>query len=168
MEISFPKTLDEFKSLVEKLDIQCPEQWTYASEYKEEDIVEFLFLYGLWEYIGKFTPDRYTPESISRYRKWAEEVEFRQFEPYVPITEKLIKKGVTPEEISELVMHEAGGLAFNFCYAVDDTGYYSKDHKNLGLYIEDAAGAPEPEGRMGCLHEILFMARPRSYPTASD
>jgi len=166
LNISFPKNLEEFRDLVDSLDVENPEAWTRATEYRRDDVIEFLFLWSIWQYIEHPAKSSYTQDKIRSSRAWANANPSRQLDPVVPLVEKFLSKGITPEEISQLVMLEQSNLAFGLCYHVDDpnscTGSMSHKDNGLGLYVEDEAGDPMANSRMTCLHEILMCAKPKN------
>ena len=167
MNLKFPKSMEEFRELIETLDVESPSQWTSSSEYRRGDVIEFLFLWSIWQYIENPNNSSYSKDRIENEKAWANSNPSRTMNPVIPIVEKFISKGISPEEISQLVMLEQEGLAYSICYHLDDpnscTGMMSHEDNGVGLYVEDKNGNPIFTECMSCLHEVLHCAKPKNF-----
>lgn len=168
--MKFPDTLEDFHALIQSLNIVSPSDWTYKDEYSRADVVQFLFLWSIWQYIGSFDAEKYSAEQMKLIRERVSRLGIAHFEPTVPIIEKFLGLGATPEEISDLVQFELACFAQNICYHLEDnnscTNMSIKDERknSAGLFLMegDDEGCERPTQGLWSMHELLNSARPKS------
>jgi len=162
---NFPDSKEQFLELLNGLDVANPESWVFeGSSFSREEVLQYLFLRSIWLFIENPKKSTYEPEKVARSRVWSEAHEGRQLRPYVPIAEKMLSAGISPEEISTLVYESQVNLIFQLLYILDDNECgmpVELDDMGFGLFETKDR---QPIGNAWGINDLLQAARPAEFP----
>lgn len=161
----FPESKEEFLSLLIDLGAATPESWVLeGSSYCREEVLQYLFLRSVWKFIENPNKSTYEPEKVARSRAWSEAHARRQLRPYVPIAEKMLSAGISPEEISTLVCESQVNVIFQLLYILDDNECaipVELGDMGFGLFETHDGQAI---GNRWSVNDLLEAARPADFP----
>lgn len=161
--MKFPSTFEEYRNFVNRLELATPQSWCSTEDGFRRDAVHLILLLDFWKSIESSNSSSFTPEKTKRLRQWAEAHESRKLSRTVPLVERMLEKGVSPEEISELVQIKQEEMAANICYCIHDPGAPSQIINDIParMYLLDEKG--NPDGLVNALDEMFWAARPKSH-----
>ena len=106
----------------------------------------------------------YAPEKLARSRSWSEGHERRNLASYIPIAEKMLSAGISPEEISSVVYESQINLIFQLLYILDDNECaIPVDLAGTGFGLFETQ-EDSPVGERWCINDLLLAARPSVFP----
>ncbi len=167
--MKFPRSKKEFLHLLKKFGAADIEAWVRERKaFKANDVYEYLFLHEIWRCFENPNDSSFTNERMERKRARLERNPRYGDPTQFKIVEKMRAAGISPSDISTLILHAQFDLAHQFLYALDDPNI-GKDAElseamKLGVYLEDDSDRPIKSSRWSCVHEMLRHARPSSYP----
>lgn len=162
--MEFPDKLEDFINFVKGQDIETPSQWVGAKEYDKLKVIEFFFLWSVWQAIENPDNCHYSAVSIEAHKKWAK-ARGRRLDPDMSIVEKLLNLGATPEDIEKLVQIKQSEIAAWFLYHLDDPNSYTdfdSDDYNSGYFVLENEGEGTKNVLLQGMHETFYCAKPKS------
>lgn len=153
-----PTDLDELTALFEKLGAREPASW--ARSQLEEGIPQlqrFLFLRQAWRNVVREGDTDWIQGEIQRAQQYPDR-------PYAGVGHALrrcLDKGVSAQDLNDIVRGMQTECLFNICYLLDDPMLTEKELVDFGwgLFQVDSAGNPIPPC-IGGLHESVLGTDP--------
>ena len=165
MTRGFPNSNEQFLELLNSLGAARPESWVFeGSRFSREEVLQYLFLRSIWLFMENPRKSNYKPERVARSRAWSEGLAGRRLETYVPIAEKMLSAGMSPEEISTIVYESQRDLIFQLLYILDDNECaipVELDDMGFSLFETDAG---RPIGNRWSINDLFEAARPAEFP----
>jgi hypothetical protein len=161
----FPNSKEQFLELLNSLGAASPESWVFeSSSFNRKKVLQYLFLRSVWMFVENPAQSSYKPEKVARSRAWSEAHERRRLQPYVPIAEKMLSAGISPEEISALVYESQVNLIFQILYILDDNECaVPVDLGDMGFGLFETKDDQAVGNRWG-INDLLQAARPAEFP----
>ena len=165
--MQFPESKEAFKELLAdgKLAAKYPDHWAGDwAEFSETNVMKYLFLQGIWAFMENPLKSSYTAEKVARSRAWARGYRGRRVAKHIPIVEKMLDAGISPEEMSSLVLYSQINLVFQILYMLDDNAVcipLDLEQRGFGLF-ETKGGVPF--GDDWRLNDDFSSTRPPEFP----
>ena len=159
--MSFPTNQSEYESLVRALGLENEEAWL-QQEFSLQTTLGLLFGVKVWSSILINSAALfYTREAIAKDKEYAANSGIAPSKE-LPIIEKVLDAGITPEEIAEITVRPQWETAFSICYGLDDweTEHHHYDDPGWGVYSTDEEERVVGT-RWGSQTDILVMTAPR-------
>lgn len=165
MKRHFPDSKEQFLELLNDLGAANPASWVLeGSSFSREEVLQYLFLRSIWLFIENPRKSTYETKKVARSRAWSEAHESRQLRSYVPIAEKMLSAGITPEEISTLVYESQVDLIFQLLYILDDNECgIPVELGDMGFGLFETKDR-QPIGNAWGINDLLRAARPAEFP----
>lgn len=163
-----PRNSEEFRKLLDLCKAAKADAWADSDKrYDRLDAVRFLFLWMIWNCLEDPKRSCASPESLAR-AKLDRDSKFPSPESEVSeILEKMVRSGVSPEEISKLINFKQQDVVIQFLYALEDPSYGQyeqfQDDLRFGLFEFDDAGTPIAGSGVTDLDHRFYDAVPERY-----
>jgi hypothetical protein len=156
--MKIPRDLGELTALFEKYGAPDPEGW--ARSQLDEGIPQlqrFLFLRQAWSLIVRDGDTDWIQAAI----RHAEQHPDSPFAGGGHALRRCLDKGVSPQDLTEIVRSNQAELLFQFCYLLDDPAFPEEELSELawGLFQVDEEGNPMPT-RIQSLYESVLETDP--------